>query len=361
VIERSEFAHRQGQVAAALAANELDALLVTALPDVRYLSGFTGSNGAVLLTQDSSTLFTDPRYTLQAAEETGCSVVIAKKALNRAAAILIGRKRLKRVGLDASHVTWAAWHELQTHVPTKTTLIPAPDIIGPLRMLKSPAEIELIRQAVLTNSQAYEKAVNRLKPSWSENDLAAEIEFHMRRFGAEGAAFESIVAAGVRSALPHARPTAEAIGSNRLLLMDIGALRAGYTSDMTRVVHLGKPGTKTRRLYKAVLEAQLSAVDAVREGVTAGSVDRAARSVLKRHGMDRFFVHSTGHGLGLEIHESPRLGRAEKTRLQSGMVITIEPGAYLEGFGGVRIEDTVVVTKTGCEILTPTAKELLVI
>lgn len=195
----------------------------------------------------------------------------------------------------------------------------------------------------------------------TEKDLAAEIEFQQRKFGADGPAFESIVAAGPRSALPHARPTSERLGANRLLLMDTGALQSGYCSDMTRVVHLGTPSGKAKRLYKAVCEAQLAAIDALKPKITAAAVDKAARDVLRRHGLADAFLHSTGHGLGLEIHEPPRLGRKDKTRLEAGMVITIEPGAYVEGFGGVRIEDTVLITAGGCEILTPTSREFLVV
>ena len=194
----------------------------------------------------------------------------------------------------------------------------------------------------------------------TENDLAAEIEYQMRLAGAEKAAFETIVAAGPNSAQPHAQPSSEVLGNNRLLLIDMGAMQAGYASDMTRMLHLGKPGQRARKLYKAVLEAQLAGISAVRENTTAGAVDRSTRQVLKAHGYDELFVHSTGHGLGLEIHEQPRVGKKDKTVLKAGMVITIEPGAYIEGFGGVRIEDTVLVTKTGCEVLTPTAKELIV-
>jgi len=191
-----------------------------------------------------------------------------------------------------------------------------------------------------------------------EAEIAAELEFQMRRFGAEKASFETIVAAGARTALPHAEPTGEKLGSDQLLLIDMGATRAGYCSDMTRMLFTGTPGQKTRALYAAVLKAQLAAIDAVREGVTGGQVDRAARSVLRREGLEKAFVHSTGHGLGLEIHEPPRLGRKDQTKLRAGMVVTIEPGAYVEGSGGVRIEDTVLVTRNGCEVLTPTTKEL---
>jgi Xaa-Pro aminopeptidase len=181
----------------------------------------------------------------------------------------------------------------------------------------------------------------------------------MRRNGAEKPSFETIVASGARTALPHAQPTSEKL--HKLLLVDMGCMQAGYASDMTRMLHLGKPGPETRKLYKAVLESQLAAIGAVRSGVKAGDIDRAARRVLKAHGFEKQFVHSTGHGLGLEIHEPPRLGKRDTTYLEAGMVITIEPGAYIEGVGGVRVEDTVLVTETGCEILTPTPKELLIV
>jgi Xaa-Pro aminopeptidase len=181
----------------------------------------------------------------------------------------------------------------------------------------------------------------------------------MRRHGAEKASFDTIVAAGARSALVHAQPSAEPLGSDQLLLIDMGATRNGYVSDMTRTVFLGTPGRKVRKMYDSVLMAQLAGIAAVREGVTAEQVDRATRRVLRADGLDKAFVHSTGHGLGLEIHEPPRLGKKDQTRLRAGMTITIEPGVYVEGFGGIRIEDTVVVTAGGCEVLTPTTKEFI--
>jgi Xaa-Pro aminopeptidase len=228
-------------------------------------------------------------------------------------------------------------------------------------MVKSEAEIALVERSVQTNSAAYEKAMRRVRPGASEADLAAEIEYQMRRLGAQKPAFDTLVASGARSALPHAQATANRLENNQLLLVDVGASQDGYASDMTRMAFLGKPGGKVKRLYQAVLEAQLAALDAVRPGVRAEQVDRAARRILRAAGLDKAFVHSTGHGLGLEIHEPPRIGRRDRTVLAAGMAITIEPGAYLEGFGGVRIEDTVVVTGSGCRILTPTAKELLLL
>jgi Xaa-Pro aminopeptidase len=203
--------------------------------------------------------------------------------------------------------------------------------------------------------------MRRARPGVSEADLAAEFEYQMRLLGAQKTAFDTIVAAGTRTALPHAQPTANRLGNNQLLLVDVGASQDGYASDMTRMAFLGKPGAKVKRVYRAVLEAQVAALDAVRPGVHAEQVDRAARRVLRAVGLDKAFVHSTGHGLGLEIHEPPRIGRRDRTLLAPGMAITVEPGVYLEGFGGVRIEDTVVVTESGCRVLTPTSKELLLL
>ncbi len=228
-------------------------------------------------------------------------------------------------------------------------------------MVKTTEEIKRIRRSVRTNSAAFASAVRTIKPGMTETELAAELEYQMRRRGAEKPSFDTIVAAGLRTALPHARPTGHPFGNHELVLIDMGATQDGYTSDMTRMVSLGNPDAKTRKMYDAVLEAQMSALAAVRAGVTAQRVDRAARESLRSKGLEKEFVHSTGHGLGLEIHEAPRLGKKDKTRLEEGMVITIEPGVYIKGLGGVRIEDTVLVTKTGCEVLTPTSKELMIL
>jgi Xaa-Pro aminopeptidase len=228
-------------------------------------------------------------------------------------------------------------------------------------MVKTAEEIARIRRSVRTNSEAFSAAVKKMRPGISEAEVAAEIDYQMRRRGAEKPSFDTIVAFGARTALPHAQPTAQRLGNHELVLIDMGATQEGYASDMTRMVFLGKPAADARKMYDAVLEAQLAAIAAVREGVTAERVDRAARQTLKSRGLEKAFVHSTGHGLGLEIHEPPRLGKKDKTELRAGMVVTIEPGVYVKGAGGVRIEDTVLVTERGCEILTPTSKELMVL
>lgn len=341
---------------------KIDALLVSAWPNIRYLCGFTGDNALLLVTPESQTLFTDPRFTIQASEECTCAVKIAPRGpLDPYAVEAIRRKKFKRIGFEATRMIYDVQRRLKESLPLGVTLKPIGPVIENLRMVKTTEEIARIRRSVLTNSQAFEKTVQSIRPGVSESNIAAELEFQMRRSGAEKPAFETIVAAGARSALPHARPGSQKLGADELLLIDMGSSQDGYMSDMTRVLFFGQANRRHRAMYQSVLKAQLAALAAVREGITAGQVDQKARQVLESEGLGKEFVHSTGHGLGLEIHEPPRVGRRDKTRLQAGMVITIEPGAYIQGFGGIRIEDTVLVTKNGCEILTPTSKELRVL
>lgn len=342
---------------------KFDALLLSWLPNVRYVSGFTGSNGMALLTPDGVTLFTDPRYTIRGAEECRgrAKLVVAKGPLIKAAAQAIHRRHLKRIGFEKAHLTYESWQTLKELLPLGAGLKPAGPLIEERRMIKTAEEVERIRRSVRTNSAAFDAAVKKIKPGMSESQLAAELEYQMRRRGAEKPAFDTIVASGPRTALPHAQPTGQRFRDRELILIDMGATQEGYASDMTRMVFLSEPGPETRKMYEAVLEAQQAGIEAVRDGVRADRVDGAARRILKAHGMAGAFVHSTGHGLGLEIHEPPRLGKKDKTQLRAGMVVTIEPGVYVEGTGGVRIEDTVLVTENGCEILTPTSKELTVL
>ena len=251
----------------------------------------------------------------------------------------------------------AQFENLKKQLPARAELHPLSGVVEKLRMVKDEAEIALIRASVDVNSGALDAALRNLRSGMSEAEFAAEIDYQSRKLGAEAPAFDTIVAAGMRAALPHAHPGAAKIGPG-MLLIDMGAFREGYASDMTRMVHIGAAKAKYKKAYRAVLEAQLAAVDAIKPGAKSVDIDRAARRVLKGHGLDREFVHSTGHGLGLEIHEPPRLGRKDKTVLEAGMAITIEPGVYVEGWGGIRIEDTVLVTETGFEVLTPTSKDL---
>lgn len=352
---------RRARLAARLATERADALLVTHLPNVRYLTGFTGSNAVLLVSGPWATLYTDPRYDLQAAEQCDCAVVIAGGPLIPEAVKEIRKRRVRRLGLEAERISYQAGLELAAALGKSCELRPLAGLVETLRAVKSEAEQAAIRRSVLLNSKAYERALRKFRAGMTERELAARIGFEMRKLGAEAESFPAIVASGAHSALPHAEPRNVPIRPGRLLLVDMGASVDGYASDMTRVVHVGKPGRKAKALYAAVLEAQRAALDVVKAGVTAGEVDRAARTTLERLGYGEHFRHSTGHGLGLEIHEMPRLGAKSETRLEPGMAITIEPGAYLPGFGGVRIEDTVLVTPNGCEVLTPTGKEFVVL
>ncbi|MGA8597364.1 MAG: Xaa-Pro peptidase family protein [Bryobacteraceae bacterium] len=356
----TQYLQRRERLISAFRQNRIEAFLITALPNVRYLSGFTGSNGALLLTDSRAILFTDPRYQTQAPIESDCEVRIAKGPLLLETSKSLKKLAPRRLGIERGRISFQDYDFLKSEV-TGSRLVPITGVIERLRMVKSPAEIATIKTAVELNSAALRQALHSFRSRMTEIDLAAEIEYRMRRLGADGPSFDTIVASGPRSALPHAHPASTPIEGNQLLLIDMGATVAGYTSDMTRTMGVGRLVPKAKRIYKAVLESQLAAIDAVKPGVRSSSIDGTARNVLKKHGFDRFFVHSTGHGLGLEIHEIPRIGRKDPTVLDIGMVITIEPGVYVEEFGGVRIEDTVVVTEKGCQILTPTPKNLSVL
>lgn len=348
-----EFEQRQNALRQSLEKERVDCLVVTSRPNILYLTGFTGSAGILLVTAGSSTLFTDGRYTEQAAKEVrGAEVVIPKRGAQRAA--LARAARAKRIGFEAS-AGYRFFRQLSDAVGSRR-LRAVDGAVERLRVVKEEEEIERIRQSVQLNSRALEETIPLLRPDMTEVEVAAEIEYRMRRCGAEQPAFETIAAAGPRSAMPHARATAAPLGKKGFLVLDHGAILAAYASDMTRTLCLGHAGRRQRAIYGVVLEAQQRAVEAVRAGVSCSQVDAAARQHIARRGYARQFPHSTGHGLGLEVHEAPRIAASEKSVLPAGAIITIEPGVYLPGFGGVRIEDVVVVREKGAEVLTPTPK-----
>ena len=335
-----------------LASNRLDALIVSTLVNVRYYTGFTGSNGLLLVTAKGARLFTDPRYTVQATEQVDCPVTIAKGPLLAALAAKVGTLKSLRIGFEDTRASYAFAKALAK----LGKLSPLGSAVDKPRWVKSPSEIEAIRASVLLNSKALDQAMKRFKIGMTEKDLAAEIDYRQRKLGAEGSAFDTIVASGAHSALPHASPRNVPIERGGFLLIDMGASVNGYASDMTRTFGVGEIAPDLVRMYGAVLEAQEAAIAAVRPGQKAAAIHATAMRELKRHKLDKLFIHSTGHGLGLEIHEAPRLGKDGDTLLEAGMTITIEPGVYKAGMGGVRIEDTVLVTESGFEVLTPTPK-----
>ena len=344
---------------------ELDVLAVSCSTNIRYLCGFSGSAGVLLITDQDAVLFTDGRYTDQAREEVlGKQTkvrIVRKSALGAAGEWISTRKSARKVGFEATHLTVADKRVLAAGVGRRAKLVEAPAIIAKLRMVKDREEIAKIREACRLAAGLFPSLLNVVRPGLSESEVAGDLEFRARKGGADQMAFPTIVAGGIRSSLPHGRASMAPIPVKGFVVCDFGVILAGYCSDMTRTLHVGRPQAEARFGYEAVREAQQAALAAVKPGATAGEVDLAARKVLRGKGLGKFFTHSTGHGVGLDIHEAPRLATGQTERLTPGMVITVEPGIYLSGKWGVRIEDTVVVTEKGCEILTACRKDLVTV
>jgi Xaa-Pro aminopeptidase len=371
-----DHAGRLSRLRSALGENDLHSLLVTHLPNIHYLCGFTGSAAALLVADRGAILFTDGRYSTQAREEVnGARIVIASKSPLVAAAEWLAAERrsstpvsltpgslaLGSVGIEPESITAAMRDRLASVLKGRARLRSAPPLVERARMVKDAAEILRIRRAVELGASLFRIACKKIRPGVTEVEVAAAMEYEARCAGAEGMSFPTILASGTRSAIVHGRASGARIPRRGFVVCDFGVILAGYCSDRTRTVHVGRPSGEARRLYEAVLEAQQAAIAAVRPGATAAEVDSAARRVLRKRKLAQYFTHSTGHGLGLEIHEAPRLAESQNQKLEPGMVITIEPGAYVPGKWGVRIEDVVLVTPSGCEVLTPRDKELIII
>jgi Xaa-Pro aminopeptidase len=351
-----------------LSDHRIDALLVTSLPNVRYLCGYSGTAGALLLNETGNWFFTDGRYREQArAEVEGCRVEIAPKPPLAAAAEWLTQRAAKkpssarRLGIESEHLTVAGRVQLARLLRRVFRLRETRGLVERLRMVKDADEIKRLRAAGILGASLFERALEAIRPGVKETEVAAEMQYAARRAGADEMSFPTIIAAGKRSALPHGRASRAAIPVRGFVVCDFGVILAGYCSDRTRTVHVGRPRIEDRRMYDAVREAQQAAVACVRPGVSVGEVDGAARKVLQKRGLAKYFTHSTGHGVGLEIHEAPRVAAGQTEVLRAGMVITIEPGVYIAGRGGVRIEDVVVVTERGCEVLAPASTELITI
>ncbi|MDA1314203.1 MAG: Xaa-Pro peptidase family protein [Acidobacteria bacterium] len=341
--------------------DENDPFLVSARANIQYLCGFTGSYGFLTVSAYQATLYTDGRYTTQARAQA-CGVDICAPSQRPLERLLDDLKKRKagRIGFEENRLSYALYQALRRAL-RRARFEPLNGVIEQFRLVKSADEIKKIRRAARLNSKAFDNVCSRARVEWTESRFAAELDLEVRLLGADGPAFETIVASGAHSALPHAHPRPVRLAPNSLIVVDHGAILDGYNSDMTRALCFGRIGETEQRMVRGVSEAQQAAVAAVRSGVQAGTIDRAARKVLEKFDLADAFPHATGHGVGLEIHEQPRIGVGEKTRLTTGMVITIEPGAYLDGIGGVRIEDLAVVTKSGCEILSRTPRQLRVL
>ncbi len=360
-----DYKARQERLQTSLHKNRIDALLVTHLSNIRYLCGFTGSAGALLVSESKCVFFTDRRYAEQVKEEVkGAKTIVSPTGpLSSVGEWLKSnwKSRSQRLGIEAESITVGARQRLAKALPRGFLLKASPPLVERARMVKDKNEIGRMRDAARVGAKIFDRALETLRPGISEMEVAGEMEFAARHAGADEMSFPTIIASGKRSALPHGRASQATIPSRGFVVCDFGVILAGYCSDETRTVHVGKPSREAKAAYEAVLAAQEAATKTVKAGITAEEVDAAARKVLKQAGLAGYFTHSTGHGVGLEIHESPRIAAGQKEVLQPGMAITIEPGVYLPGKWGIRIEDTVVVTNHGCEVITPTSKELLVI
>jgi Xaa-Pro aminopeptidase len=343
----------------------LHGLLVTHLPDVRYLTGFTGSSAALAVTRRAARLFTDGRYTEQAAAEVQAAQVqiVSSSAAVSAVEWLAAQPGVEFAGFDPTWTSVAELGRWRAALPARLrraflSVLAAP-LVEPLRQVKDEDELALMTEAALVGCKLFDHILSFVRPGMAEIEVAAELEHRARLMGAEGMSFETIVTSGAHTALPHGKASSTVLPRRGFLTLDFGVILKGYCSDMTRTVCLGRPKTDERAAYEAVLEAQEAGVAAVSAGASCGEVDEAARGVLRRVGLAEAFTHSTGHGVGLEIHEAPRIGAGQTTRLQAGMVVTIEPGVYLANRFGIRIEDMVAVTGTGGQVLTPAPKALI--
>lgn len=352
---------RLQQLRAQLEPLRIDAFLVTFPQHLRYMSGFTGSSGLGLIAGETATLLTDGRYAVQVREETrGWKLFVTQGGLFER---LLAAKILKpgmRVGFDGNSVLYAQFLSLKKMFP-RVKFLPKADVVEKLASVKDATELLKIRRAVEITDATFAEILLLVKPGVSELDLAAEISYRQRRHGAESDAFESIVASGERSALPHGRASSKKIAAGELLTLDFGAVYEGYHSDMTRTVAVGRIKPDAKKIYAVVKTAQQAAIDAARAGIRGKELDAVARGVIRKHGYDKFFRHSTGHGIGLQIHEQPRISVMSTAVLAPGNVITIEPGVYVPNLGGVRIEDDVIIGETSCEVLNRSPKELLVL
>ena len=336
-----------------LAKKKIECLLVTNILNVRYLSDFTGSSASLLITQDKTLFITDFRYLSQAEEEvTGFEIIKQEKSLGQMAKILKGFE-LKELGVEESHLSYEEFKLLCGKLKS-VQLIPASGLVEGLRLKKDRTEIAKIRKAASIAVSAGWQVISNLGPGLKERDIAAELEYQLKKRGARKASFEIIVASGPRSALPHSQAKDRKLKEGDLVLIDWGANFDGYNSDMTRTAALGRIDKELERVYGIVLRSQKKALSLLGPGVKNSTIDKKVRAVIKRAGFGKYFDHSLGHGVGLAVHELPSISRFKRheTELKAGMVITIEPGIYLPSSGGVRIEDTVLITKNGYENLT---------
>lgn len=342
----------------ALKEQELDAILITNPYNRRYMTDFTGTSGVAIVSQEKALFITDFRYTSQATDQAkNFEVVEHKQGIVTEINEQLQKHNIKTLGFEEDDVSFALHQQYDTLLDV--TLVPISNIIENIRLYKSEAELDIMKKAAKIADDAFVHIQSFIKPGVTEVEVANELEFFMREAGATSSSFDIIVASGFRSALPHGVASGKKIESGELVTMDFGALYQGYCSDLTRTVAVGEISDKLRKIYDTVLEAQLRGVNGIKAGMTGKEADALTRDYITEQGFGEYFGHSTGHGLGMEVHENPRLASGDETVLEAGMVVTVEPGIYIPNVGGCRIEDDIIITETGNERLTRSTKEFI--
>lgn len=343
-----------------LAEKKLDCILLNKPENQFYVSGFTGGEGVVVVTLREAAIVTDSRYTEQAKNEAPDFEIIELKTGLSPFEVCANEFKAKaeNIGFESNYITYEQFEDLKKHFDGNV-IEPVANIVEELRIIKEPEEIEMIKKAQEITDKTFSHILGYIKPGVTEKDLACEMEYFMKKNGAESTAFDTIVASGPRSSLPHGRASERKLQPGDFITMDFGARYSCYCSDMTRTVFLGEPDDTQLKIYDVVLQAQQKALEYIKPGLLGKDVDRVAREIIEKNGYGKNFGHGLGHGVGIEIHESPRLSTKGEKELLPGMVVTVEPGIYIENYGGVRIEDMVVVTRDGCDNLTRSCKRLI--
>ena len=335
----------------------LEAIIITSPENLYYFSGFTGGEGLLVFSAEKKYIIVDGRYTIQAKEQAkGFEVIEFKTSPYK----VIADMGFDKIGFEDKTISYNSFKNMSNAMPAVTS-IGVSDELNEFRKVKNEEECKNIRRAEQIGDMAFEHILPFIKPGITEREIALELEFFMKRQGASALSFDTIVAVGERSALPHANLTDKKVENGKVVLMDYGCVYNGYCSDMTRTVVVGYADEKTKNIYDTVLKAQLSAIETIKAGVYNKEVDKVARDIITKAGYGETFTHSLGHGVGLEIHEQPNLSPRSEDVLKSGNIVTVEPGIYLEGFCGIRIEDLVLVREDGCENFTHSAKDLIIL
>lgn len=338
----------------------IDALLVTNMFNVRYLANFTGTTGLVVITKDEAYFVTDFRYTEQAAEEAkGYTIVKNEGTIFEEVAKIVKENKIEKLGFEQENITYAVYHQINDIIPCD--LVPVAGLVEKLREVKTEDEINIIKEAINITEKAYDYILGFVKPGKTEIEVANELDFYMRNEGATSVSFDTIVASGIRSAMPHGVASDKVIEDGDMVTIDFGCYYKGYVSDMTRTFAVGDPGEQMKEIYEIVYQANKKVNEVAKAGMTGAELDAIARDYITEKGYGPQFGHTLGHGIGLEVHEGPSLSFRNEDKLVVNNIVTNEPGIYVPGLGGVRIEDDLVIKEDGAEILMTTPKELIIL